>query len=315
MWLSARWGGAFTPILVALVLAYTSWRWTFVIFGALGVVWAAIFFRWYRDDPARHPGVNDAERAILPKAEDVTLGHAGVPWKRLALSPRVWLLWAQYTCLGYGWVFYITWLPTYLKEARGLELGKGALLTGLPLFFGGLGSLLCGSFSPALDRLTGNARISRRLLSCTGFLGAAACLVLSIRIEDPVWAMAAMGVAGFANDLAMPPSWGACMDMGGKFCGTLSGSMNMMTNLGQAVAPVATAVLLFVTAHEWTTVDVVAPLVSLHVPMPVPLPVAGPHNWEVVFYVSACAYVLGAVCWLFLDSVTPLELRQAGEPE
>jgi ACS family glucarate transporter-like MFS transporter len=31
------------------------------------------------------------------------------------------------------------------------------------------------------------------------------------------------------------------------------------------------------------------------------------QNWTLTFYVSAGIYWLGAVCWLFLDSYTPLE--------
>ena len=44
--------------------------------------------------------------------------------------------------------------------------------------------------------------------------------------------MLAMGVATFFHDLTTPGAWGACMDVGGKFAGTLSGSMNMMGNFG-----------------------------------------------------------------------------------
>jgi hypothetical protein len=31
------------------------------------------------------------------------------------------------------------------------------------------------------------------------------------------------------------------------------------------------------------------------------------QNWTLTFYISAAIYLLGAVCWLFLDSHTPLE--------
>src|SRR5438552_2047846 len=40
MWLSARWGGAFTPLLVAWILQYVSWRRAFELFAVIGVVWA-----------------------------------------------------------------------------------------------------------------------------------------------------------------------------------------------------------------------------------------------------------------------------------
>src|SRR5207247_1578120 len=43
LWLSARWGGAFTPLLVVLVLQHLAWRAAFALFGLLGIVWAFFF--------------------------------------------------------------------------------------------------------------------------------------------------------------------------------------------------------------------------------------------------------------------------------
>lgn len=287
MWLSARWGGALTPLLVVLVVQALSWRYAFFFFGAIGVVWAVFFYRWYRDNPRENPDINAAELALIPPATEVTLGHAAVPWGTLLTSRTVWLLWGQYVCMNYAWTFYITWLPKYLNEARGVTLAKGALLAGIPLFFGGIGSLVCGFLASYLERRTGNVRATRRWLAMTGFAGAAGCLVLSINIQNPLLAMIAMGFASFCNDLAMPPSWAACMDVGGKFCGTLSGSMNMMGNLGNTLAPLITGLLLSATGH----------------------------NWSVVFYVSAAVYFLGTFFWIFLDPVTPLAPpRPAGLP-
>jgi len=191
LWLSARWGGAFAPLLVVLLLEHMSWRRTFEVFGLAGVVWAGLFFWWFRDAPKDHPAVNRAEREKLPSGRHVILEHGSVPWRKFICSKTVWLLWGQYMCLNFGWAFYITWLPTYLIEARGLALKETALLAALPLFFGGLGSLSCGYISSLLDRLTGSVKLSRRLLAGSGFTGAAFCFVLSIHIRSPIWAMVA----------------------------------------------------------------------------------------------------------------------------
>src|SRR5688500_5592981 len=43
MWMSARWGGALTPALVFYCLQFMHWRTSFMVFGALGIVWAIIF--------------------------------------------------------------------------------------------------------------------------------------------------------------------------------------------------------------------------------------------------------------------------------
>jgi MFS family permease len=145
MWLSARWAGAFTPLAVIWVMTWLSWRNAFVLFGALGVVWAVWFFRWFRDRPAEHPGVNAAELALIGSAPPDAAGAAGVPWATWLRSRAVWLLWAQYVSLNYGWFFYVTWLPTYLRDRFGVDVRANPLLgwfdaalSGIVYFLGGL---------------------------------------------------------------------------------------------------------------------------------------------------------------------------------
>ena len=273
MWLSARWGGAFTPLLVVWVFSLMSWRRAFVLFGIIGIVWAIVFFWWFRDNPRDHKRVNAAEFELLKETQHNSAGHANVPWRKLLASRTVWLLWLQYFCFSYGWYFYITWLPTYLKEARGLELQKGALLAGLPLFFGGIGSMLSGSLAAWLTRRLFDVGRTRRCLAYVGYLGAAGMLLLSPYIADPVLAMIAMGLASFSLDLALPGCWSTCMDVGGKYAGTLSGSMNMAGNIAGGVAPVAVGYILEFTGH----------------------------NWTITFWISAAIYVLGGLCWRWID--------------
>lgn len=303
MWMSARWGGAFTPLLVVWVFSFVSWRHAFMLFGLIGAVWAVFFYRWFRDDPRDHPAVNPAELALLEEGRRNATGHSRIPWGKFLANRTVWLLWAQYFCMSYGWYFYITWLPTYLKETRGLQLDQNAFmvslrhwlessfspdttqrimvaaLAGIPLLFGGLGSLFCGLISGRLARLLDSTAATRRTMAFIGLAGAGGLLLLSVQIKDPLLAMLSMGLASFANDLAMPGAWGACMDVGGKYAGSLSGSMNMMGNLAGFVAPsVIPQILKY--SH---------------------------NNWVITFWVSATIYFLGALCWLFIDPVTPLE--------
>jgi len=108
-------------------------------------------------------------------------------------------------------------------------------------------------------------------------------LVVSIQFKNPLLAVLSVGMASFYNDLAMPGAWGACMDVGGRCAGSLSGSMNMMGNAGGALAP-----------------------------MVVPFVLKAAHgNWNANFWMFAAVYALGALCWLFIDPVTPLEDQEA----
>ena len=142
LWMSARWGGALTPLLVVQVLRWMNWHQAFVLFGSLGFVWAFLFFRWYRDNPQDNPAVNPAELQLIRADRLPASSHGHVPWGKFLASKQVWLLCLQYFCVGYGWYFYITWLPTYLQEGRHLSLANGAVLSILPLFLGGCGSFL-----------------------------------------------------------------------------------------------------------------------------------------------------------------------------
>ena len=283
MWLSARWGGAFTPPLVALVMTFVGWRHAFEIFGAVGVVWAVAFFRWYRNDPRENPNLNAAERELLSRASRNATGHGDVPWGLFAVSPQVWMVCLQYFCLSYGWYFYVTWLPTYFSEARGLDLKKVAIFSIAPLFMGGIANPLSVQAANWLVRSGVSVAQARRMMAYLGFTGAAGFLVLSTRMADPLYATLAIGLASFSNDLVMPGAWAACMDVGGAHAGSLSGAMNMWGNIGGALCPFVIGVILKATDN----------------------------NWNLTFYVSAAIYLLGIVCWKFLDPVTPLRERAA----
>lgn len=278
-WLSARWGGAFTPLLVLWVLNFVSWRHAFMIFGCLGVVWAVVFYVWFRDNPRDHPGMNEAELALLEGAEKNLDGHAAIPWAKFFTSPTVLLLWLYYFCISYVWYFYITWLPTYMTEALHLDGARSAILGGLPLFLGGIGCFLGGWLAKVIAQRTGCLGRARRIVGVGGMIGASCLLVASTFLRNPTLAMIAMGLSGFCNDLSMPGAWGACMDVGGKVAGSLSGSMNMMGNLGGALGPIVVPYLL-----KWTG-----------------------NNWNVPIYVAAGTYLISMVCWCFIDPVTPLE--------
>jgi MFS family permease len=282
MWLSARWGGAFTPLLVAPVIAWVGWRHSFELFGGLGVIWAVVFYSWYRNNPLDNPKLNMEERELVREASTNATGHGDVPWAKFLASRQVWMICLQYFCLSYGWYFYVTWMPTYFKEARHLNLQSVAMFSIAPLFFGGLGNPASVFVASKLRRIAGGVAPTRRIMAYIGFTGAAGFLVLSTQLGDPVWATLAIAMASFSNDLVMPGAWATCMDVGGTHAGSLSGAMNMAGNIGGAISPLAIGYIL-----RWTD-----------------------QNWNLTFYISAAIYLGGILCWKFLDPVTPLEAEK-----
>jgi len=144
--------------------------------------------------------------------------------------------------------------------------------------------VFCGFVSPAVTKLTGSVGSTRRLMAPLGFLGAGVMLIVSIQLDDPLYGMICMGMASFFNDLVMPGAWAACMDIGGKYAGTLSGSMNMMGNMAGFVAPMLGGYILDTNKLE-----------------------SGASDWNLFLYVMAGVYLLGTIIWPFINPTKALD--------
>ncbi|UWZ84866.1 MFS transporter [Occallatibacter riparius] len=267
LWACTRWGGAITPPLTLLCIQWFGWRWAFVSFAALGLVWCAIFLAWFKDDPGTHGSVNAAEREMLDASRKLTMHGSEESWLRLLLTRRVAVLGLQYFCFSFVWYFYITWLPTYLREGRGQSARDAALFAMLPLLFGGFGSLAGGIAA---------RRLPRRAIALGGFAATAMLLIAFPRIEHVGPAMVVMGLASFASDLTMPISWDACVDIGAGYTATVAATMNMLGNLAGFVSPVIGGLLL-------------QRIGSAKV------------GWNLLIETMAGAAVVSALCWLYLD--------------
>src|SRR3546814_742555 len=152
MWASTRCGGSITPPLALLGIQFFGWRWSFVAFAMLGVIWVIVFRMRFYEHPADHPRVNEAERALLAESASEVHGEAEEGWLKILLRPRVALLVTQYFCWSYAWYFFITWLPTFLQEEYGQSPMATAALATLPLLAGGLGTLASGWIPSSVPR-------------------------------------------------------------------------------------------------------------------------------------------------------------------
>jgi MFS transporter, ACS family, glucarate transporter len=267
MWACSRWAGAFTPLLVLALVQWQGWRWAFVVLAVLGFIWAAVFYRWFRDDPAQHPAVNAEELELLQESRALTTQGGDARWYHALCKRQVLLLLLQYFCFSFVWYFYVTWLPTYLREGRHVSATEAATLSTLPLLLGGIGSLVAGYAA---------ARIPRRNIAVFGFVMSGVLLFSVTRIDSTPVAMLAMGLASFCSDLTMPISWNACVEIGRRNTATLSGTMNMFGNFAGFVGPVVGGKLLSSTAG----------------------------SWDLLLYLMVGASLLAAACWVFLEERT-----------
>jgi sugar phosphate permease len=298
---SALVGGAIAPFAAARVMqlfdgnlapffinhfgsAPIGWRWSFLIFGMVGVVWAICFWRFYRDDPETDPRVNEAERALIREgevAEDAPATQPPVPWQLVIRSRNVWLMGFLITCASFVSYFYFSWLPTYLQSARGVSKEDSGDLSSLVLACGAIGSLCGGFLSDWIMRRSGGKKRSRSFIGFVSMVLAALALLGSLACADAERAAWAIALACFLMNLMIPGWWGAVSDISGRHVATLFGLMNSMGVIGGAGSQIFAG---------W-----MADLMKDH-------GFTGRARWDPAIYFYVAALFVGAVAWLFVDS-------------
>ncbi len=274
VWMFGRAGGALAPGLVVFLIARIGWRASFWAFGAVGVVWTAFFWSWFRDTPEGKPGVNAEEIQIIrsgrPPAASSTHKELRVPWRCLLSSGNLWAICWMYFCMAYGWYFYITWLPTYLKT-RGASMLEAGIYGGMPLGFGAVGCALGGLLTDYVVKRTGNLK-SRRYIGAAGFFLGSLCMLASAHFANPLASVLSISMASFFGDMTMGSCWAVCLDVGHELAGTVSGCMNTWGNLGGFLSPIVTGFL-----------------------------VERFSNWTLPIFLSGGIFMVGALLWLRID--------------
>jgi sugar phosphate permease len=257
---SARVGNALTPPLVASLIAALSWRASFVILGAVTLVWVAAWLWYFRDDPQRHRGAMDAPQAPLAAAQGRGGGSVPVPYWRLA--KRIFPVTVVDFCYGWTLWLFLSWIPSFFFENYALDLRASALFSAGVLFSGVVGDTVGGVASDQLLRRTGSVLVARRAVLIVGFLGAMAFLVPVVLVRDLTVAAVCLSAAFFFAELIVAPIWAVPMDIAPRYAGSASGMMNFGFGLAGLVSPLSFGYLVDLTG-SWVVPFVGSILLSL----------------------------------------------------
>jgi MFS transporter, ACS family, glucarate transporter len=269
-------GASIAPVVAAYLIRLVEWRWTFVIFGAVGVAWAIGFYIWFRDDPAEHPAVNSAELTLIGTtrhAPQLTGDAERIPWKRVLSSRNTWLLG---TIMGVNSIlFYILfqWYPSYLKEVRGQSEITTGWLTGFVMVGGAAGCVAGGLLADlALRRAW-----SQQLCGGSALFLAAVSVTLAPLMPSSGTVTFCCASAMFCIQLAIPTWWTVVAQISGRHGAAMWGLMNSLGGLG------AMGGTFFV---GW--------IMDRFKKTGVPATVA----WQWIFAAIAVALAVGMFCWL-----------------
>lgn len=142
------------PLVTALLLHF-GWRLMFSVLGALGFVWVVLWLIFFRDDPAEHGRVNQAELARIRSGKSDAEQHGtdrDVSILSALKNRQLWAVAIGFFAWGYTFWGIMYWLPGYLETAYNLDLASIGLFSVLPWLFGIVGALLGGLILGRMQR-------------------------------------------------------------------------------------------------------------------------------------------------------------------
>lgn len=279
-------GSAFAPPIVRYIMVHLGWRAAFWGCGGLGLVAAAAWYWMGRDHPSQHPWMNEAEREWI---------HQGVPqgdplnapklaWSTMLGSKDVWALTVSYFCFGYSPGIYFTWFFIYLTQVRGVNLQTASYYTMLPFAGMSIGSVIGGWIADVVCRHYGRW-LGRCGVAVVGLVGSGIFLASALHASTATTASVILGLGAGSLYLAQSAYWALSADFGKGSAGSLSGMMNMGSQLGIAVTAITT------------------PLIAVH------------YGWPASFLTAAGLCIFGAALWLVINpncSLPTLEPKARG---
>lgn len=296
-----RVGGAIAPIVTvfaAVILLGNpatkeqNWRGVFLLYGALGLIAALLFWLIARDSPRAHPWANAAEASRVPQpppSNAVTLRERLLAFLKGVLSfissRNMWLFGAAQFFVNVSWVFLITSLPTYLVHRFNVNPDEVGEMQTVALMIGLVGMASGGFFADAMYRWLG-PRWGRSVPIAIVMTLCAGTYALATQLPTAWGVIIALGMMAFLVDLGIPTIWAFAQDVGGRNVGAALGWGNMLGNFGAAASPV----LLQIVRKEF--------------------------GWDVAFFLCAGSFVLAGVCGICLNALIPVVREEpAATPE
>ena len=171
----SRLGGALAYLVLPAMIVALGWRSTFFTLGGLGVVWAVLWYVWFRDQP---PTEQSQENIIQEKTKPID-------YAAIFRGRSVWLTMVQYFASNFTFFICLSWMLPYLQERFSLSAIEAGQYAMVPLIFAAASQWTSGW---AVDRLYASTNWigwSRRLPAALGFALAAIGLALVTQVDSP----------------------------------------------------------------------------------------------------------------------------------
>jgi len=224
VWAASRMGGALTPFVVIPVMVTVGWRAAFYLLGALGVIWAIVWWLYYRDS-------RETSRASSPRNTSSISSTSSLPWSSILGNRQFWLICGMYFFYAFGSWFFFSWFPTFMELGRGFDKTELTYAVAVPFIMSMMGNIAGGHLTDRLTKRYG-IKIGRKALGSTSLAVSAVCMFLAAFIPGKMAVFVFLSLCFGIFDLMLPSAWALCIDLGKRHAGTISGAMNTAGNIG-----------------------------------------------------------------------------------
>ncbi len=247
VWAASRMGGALTPFVVIPVMMTVGWRAAFYLLGALGIVWALVWWLYYRDpketsEPSCSSLTSGTSSPSHPSSPSETshpsetsgTGSSELPklrWGVLLGNKQFWLICGMYFFYAFGSWFFFSWFPTFMELGRGFEKSELTYAVAVPFIMSMIGNIAGGHLTDHLTHRFG-IKTGRKALGSTSLAVSAVCMFLAAFIPGKMAVFVFLSLCFGIFDLMLPSAWALCIDLGQRHAGTISGAMNTAGNIG-----------------------------------------------------------------------------------
>ncbi|MDB0054723.1 MFS transporter [Schleiferiaceae bacterium] len=166
-------GNVIAPFVIVLLYSNFGWKTTYIVLGAVGLLWVIPWLFLNKSTPEKHPWVTTEERELI-LASRIDNGQSEKKTKSLSLGEILSHKesWGVLTCRFFIepiWWFFAGWMPIYLNDRFGLSIEQIAGTMWISYLMAACGSILGGMFSGRLMR-SRSVDTSRKLTIVMGGL-------------------------------------------------------------------------------------------------------------------------------------------------
>ncbi|MFC7393256.1 MFS transporter [Scopulibacillus cellulosilyticus] len=143
-----------TPI-VALAVSAWGWRGGFFMTATLSILFAIVFWIWYRDPHEDKRLSKEEYDYIVEGGAQSTESAPGGTMKNikyLLTKRKVWGIFIGFAAYGYSWFLFLTWLPGYLQTEMHMSVIQSGWYAAIPWIIGTLSEIIIGGW--LIDHLT-----------------------------------------------------------------------------------------------------------------------------------------------------------------